>query len=87
MTVALLYLMAIFSAICFLFATPALIEVARSVPPGPEQEEAAREAAAAAVRPRLPIALALAVLTTGLGLYFRRLPGIAAPPEDGGSAR
>jgi hypothetical protein len=71
-----------FSAFLLLFglaaAAPALVEVLRTTPPGPEQEAIAREAARRAVGPRLPIATAAALVATGIGIYARLLPGFRA---------
>ncbi len=75
-TLGLAYLCAFFFLYCLLIAVPALVEVARSVPPGPEQQEAAARAAQEVVQPRLWIALAASLATTGLGIYSGRLPGL-----------
>ena len=75
-TLGLLYLVVFFFLFCFLLIAPALIEVLRTVPVGPEQEEAARRVAQETVRPRLWIALAAAVLAVGLGGYTGVLPGL-----------
>lgn len=74
-TLALVYFALFFFAFCLLFALPALFEIARSVAPGPEQQEAALEATRALIRPKLPVAVALALVATGLGIYTGRLPG------------
>ncbi|UCE86424.1 MAG: hypothetical protein JSU66_01405 [Deltaproteobacteria bacterium] len=74
-----MYFLAFFFGILWLMAMPAMLDVARNVPPGPAQREAAREATAAAVRPKLPVALGLALLATGLGIYTGRLPGTRPP--------
>jgi hypothetical protein len=75
-TLSLVYtaLFALFYAL--LLISPALFEVLRTVPPGPELERAAEAAAREAARPRLLIALGLAVLTVALGARYRVLPGI-----------
>ena len=72
----LVYLGAFFLGYCLLLIAPELIEVARTVAPGPEQQEQARRVAYATVRPRLPIALAAALVTTALLAYAKRLPGM-----------
>ncbi len=75
-TVTLIYLGAFFLGYCLLMIAPELIEVGRTVAPGPEQQERAQQVAYEAIRPRLPIALAAAVVTTALLAYAKRLPGI-----------
>ncbi len=75
-TLGLLYVVVFFLVYAMLLVAPELIEVWREVPPGPEQEEVAKEVARQAARPRLPIALAAAVVTTALGTYARILPGL-----------
>ena len=77
-TLGLIYLGAFFMGYCLLMIAPDLIEVARSTAPGPEQEEQARRVAYEAIRPRLPIALAAAVVTVVLLTYAKRLPGMSA---------
>ena len=54
---------------------PELGKVMETIPPGPEQEAAAKEAVHAVFRPRLPVALGLALATTAAGARFRWLPG------------
>jgi ABC-type sulfate transport system permease component len=78
-TISLLYFLMFFVAILWLIALPALLEVAQTVPPGPEQQEAAREAARAAVRPRLLAAFLLALAFTAIGIYTGWLPGTRRP--------
>ncbi len=75
-TLMLIYLTVFFLGYCLLLIAPELIEVARTVAPGPEQQEQARRVAYATVRPRLPIALAAALVTTALLAYAKRLPGM-----------
>ncbi len=77
-TLALIYLGAFFLGYCLLLIAPELIEVGRTTAPGPEQEEQARRVAYQAIRPRLPIALAAAVVTVALLTYAKRLPGMSA---------
>lgn len=74
-TLGIIYILLFFFIYCFLLVTPSLIEVLRTVPPGPEQEEIAREVAREAIQPRLWIALALAVATTAIGVSRGLLPG------------
>jgi hypothetical protein len=75
-TLGILYLFGFFFVYCLLLVSPALLEVLRSVPPGPEQEEAARGAAREAVQPRLWIAVVASALSTVLGAHYRVLPGM-----------
>ncbi len=77
-TVGLLYFLVFFFGICWVLALPGLLEVAQSVPPGPEQQVAAREATAALLRGNLPIAAGLALVLTALGIYAGWLPGTRA---------
>jgi hypothetical protein len=71
-----LYFFAFFFGFCFVLVAPELWRVLEGVPPGPEQEAAARAAARTALPPRLGTALGLAVLTTGVGIWARLLPGL-----------
>ena len=75
-TLTLLYLFAFVVLYCLAIAAPAMLDVLRSMPPGPEQEAAAREAVRSAVGPRLLLAVVAAVFTTGLGTRARILPGL-----------
>ena len=74
--IALLYLLFFFFAFGLLLVSPELLEILRDLPPGPEQQERAQEIVREAIRPRLPVAGALALLTTVLGSYFQVLPGL-----------
>ena len=73
-----IYTIGLFFVYCLLFTAPALYEVLVSMPPGPEQEEAAKQVAREVVRPRLPLAFGMGAITTLLGVYFRVLPGYRA---------
>jgi len=81
-TLTLLYLAFFFLLFGMVFALPDLLEGARNLGPGPEElspEELARarDTARDALRGgRLLVALALAVIATGLGSYARILPGL-----------
>ena len=77
-TVGLLYVVAFFLLYCLLLAAPALIEVTRGMPPGPEQQEAAARAAKEAVQSRLWMAGVAALLTTAIGIRAGVLPGTRA---------
>jgi hypothetical protein len=70
------YVAVLFLVFAMLLILPELSSVLDAVPPGPEQEALAKEVAHRAVRPRIPAAFLLAVLTTALGAYFRVLPGL-----------
>ena len=78
-SLALLYFFAFFFVCCFALIAPELWRVLQSMPPGPEQQAAAQEVARRVVRPRLGIALALAMLITGAGIWLRVLPGLKRP--------
>ena len=54
-----------------------IVETAlRDIPPGPEQEQMAREVARQAAKPRLLWAVGLALGAVGLGAYLQVLPGL-----------
>ncbi len=74
-TLMVLYLFAFFFLYCFLLVAPVLWEVLTSMPPGAEQEEAARVAAKETIQPRLWIAVVAAVMTAGVGISRGLLPG------------
>lgn len=74
-TLALLYMFGFFFLFCLILVAPALVEVLRSMPPGPEQQEAARVAAQKAAQGKLGIAFALAAVLTGVGMLRGWLPG------------
>ena len=77
-TVGLFYIVAFFFLYCMALVAPELWAITE--PASPEQEEALKKAAEEvvrlALRPRLPIALAAAVVTTGLGAKMGLLPGM-----------
>ena len=79
-TLSILYLFGFFFLYCLLLIAPSLLEVAQTVPPGPEQQEAAQKVAHEVVRPRLWIAAVLSALTTVLGAHYRILPGMQSRP-------
>jgi hypothetical protein len=75
-SLSLMYVFACFFLYALLLAAPALLEVWRSVPAGPEQQAAAERAAREAVSGRLVFAF-LAALVTVAGLaYWNALPGM-----------
>ena len=78
-TLALLYLGAFFVLFAFLLILPDLLAVLRDIPPGPEQEQMAREVARQAAKPRLLWAVGLALGAVGLGAYLQVLPGLKRP--------
>jgi fructose-specific phosphotransferase system IIC component len=75
-TLTLLYLFAFVVLYCLAIAAPAMLDILRSLPPGPEQEAAAREAVRSAVGPRLLAAVVAAVITTAVAARARILPGL-----------
>ena len=75
-SLTLLYLVGFFFLYALILVLPALTEVLTQVPPGPEQEELARQASRKAIRPLLPIAAGLALVTTLIGAHFQVLPGL-----------
>jgi len=75
-TLSILYLFGFFFLYCLLLVAPSLLKVAQTIPPGPEQQEAAQQIAREVVRPRLWIAAVLSAITTILGAHYRLLPGI-----------
>ena len=78
-TLALVYLAAFFVLFAFLLILPELLTVLGEVPPGPEQEQVAREVAERAAKPRILWALGLALGAVGLGAYLEVLPGLKRP--------
>lgn len=75
-TLGLFYLFVFFFLYCLLLVSPQLYEAAQSVPPGPEQEEVAKQMVREAIRPRLWIALVASVATTAIGARSGWLPGM-----------
>ncbi len=74
-TLAILYIFGFFFLYAFALVTPALLEVLRSMPPGPEQQAAAEQAAYEAASGRMGLAFALSLATVVLGVWSRKLPG------------
>lgn len=78
-TLALVYLFGFFFAFSLILALPALID---AIPPGdsaeltPEELQLASDVARSAVAGRLHFAFALAVASTGAGMYWGALPGM-----------
>ena len=78
-TLTILYFAAFLFLYCAGLALPALREVWRSMPPGPEQDAAGAEAVRVALAGRIPLAAGAAVVTLALGIYARVLPGLRRP--------
>jgi hypothetical protein len=77
-TLTILYFFGFLLLFCAAIAAPALYQVWQSVPPGPEQEAMAREAARRSLSARVPLAALAALVATGVGIYARVLPGFRA---------
>ena len=75
-TVGILYLIVFFGIYCLLLVAPALWEVLREIPTGPEQQVAAETAAREVGSLRLWLAAGLSGVTTTLGAHYRVLPGL-----------
>jgi hypothetical protein len=73
-TLGILYLGGFFLFFSFLQVLPELIHVAETMPPGPEQEEAARRVMQEGLNVLLSVLLSLAA--TSLGVYYSILPGM-----------
>ena len=80
-TLSLFYLFGLFFLFALVLVIPELIYTYQHLPPGTEEEhlETARDVAKDIVRPRLWFAIAAAVFTTAIGLYFNVLPGLRQP--------
>jgi hypothetical protein len=79
-TLSVLYVFAVFFVYCLLLIAPELYEVWRSMPPGPEQQEAAQRAAQEAIASRLWLAFLAAVVTILLAARANLLPGMRRRP-------
>ena len=75
-TLGLFYLAGFFILYCLAVVAPELWHVLHSMPPGPEQERAAADAAREAIRGRLLLALMAALATTAIGGRAGWLPGM-----------
>jgi len=75
-TLILVYLAAFFVLYAMLLVLPELLDVLGNMPPGPAQEEAAREATRDALRGRLLWVFLLALVTSAVGAHYRVLPGL-----------
>ena len=83
-TLMIVYFAMTFMGLALLLALPDLIAGALALPPGPEElSEAelarAREIAREAMRGKLVWAFLLALVTTGVLAWYRRLPGLRDP--------
>lgn len=72
----LVYFFGFFFLFCLLLVAPALFSLIGGAEPGPELQAQAQQVAHEAIRGRLPLAFLAALVTTGIGLYTRRLPGL-----------
>ncbi len=80
-TITLLYLFGIFVLYALAVAAPALHDVYENVPPGPRQQEMARQASQEALHaPRIWIVAIAALATTALGARLGLLPGTRSDP-------
>ena len=75
-TIGIAYLVGFFFLYAIILLIPALTDVLASVPPGPEQEEIAKDIARRTFQPLLPTAVGLSLISTLLGAYFEVLPGL-----------
>lgn len=78
-TLAIVYIFAFFFLYTVAMVAPALLEVMRELPPGPEQQAAAERAAFEAARGRIGLAFILSLATVVLGVWSQKLPGFRAP--------
>jgi hypothetical protein len=74
-TLAVVYIFVFFFVYAFALVAPALLEVLRSMPPGPEQQAEAERVARETAAGRLGLAFLLAVATVVLGVLSHKLPG------------
>jgi len=79
-TLGVLYLFAFFALYCVALVTPALWNLAWTLPPGPAQQEIAMDVAQETIRPWLPLAFVAALLTTAVGMRKGLLPGTRRNP-------
>ena len=74
-TLAIVYIFVFFFLYAMALVAPALLEVLRTMPPGPEQQAAAERAAYEAASGRVGLAFLLALGTVVLGVWSKKLPG------------
>jgi len=72
---AIVYVFGFFFLYVLALVAPALLEVMRSMPPGPEQQQAAERAAYGAAQGRVGLAFMLSLATVVLGVWTQKLPG------------
>ena len=78
-SLGLIYFFGFFFLFCMLFATPALIEAYRNLPPGGASQEdldLASQVAQRAVQSKLWIAFAATLASVALGAHTGALPGL-----------
>ena len=74
-SLGLIYLFGFFFFYCLILIAPSLIAILKTVPTGPEQQQAAEQIAREVIRPKLWIAFGLSAITTVAGAHYRLLPG------------
>jgi hypothetical protein len=75
-SLAIVYIFGFFFVYALAMVVPALIEVMNTVPPGPELERAAENAAYEAAQGRMGLAFLLSLATVVLGVWTQKLPGL-----------
>ncbi|TDI25757.1 MAG: hypothetical protein E2P06_04070 [Acidobacteria bacterium] len=75
-TLGIFYLLGVFFLYAMLLVMPEMIQALKTIPPGPEQQEAVTNMLQANMRPRLGIALVAAIATVLGGAVKGCLPGL-----------
>ena len=75
-----MYVAGFFAFFIAIFVMPELLRLLREMPPGPEQQEMAKQIAKQAAQPRLLYAFGAALGTVALGARLQILPGLRARP-------
>ncbi|MBW2313634.1 MAG: hypothetical protein JRH10_05525 [Deltaproteobacteria bacterium] len=78
-TLAIVYIFGFFFVYALALVAPALLEVMRELPPGPEQQAAAERAAFEAASGKIGLAFVLSLATVVLGVWSQKLPGFRTP--------
>ena len=78
-TLAIVYIFGFFFLYTVALVAPALTEVLNALPPGPEQEAAAKRAAYEAANGKIGLAFVLSLATVVLGVWSQKLPGFRTP--------
>jgi hypothetical protein len=78
-TLAIVYIFGFFFVYAMALVAPALLDVMNSLPPGPEQQQAAERAAYEAAQGRIGLAFLLSLATVVLGVWAQKLPGFRPP--------